>query len=248
MGLIKGLFDDLKMRITDPNGYLGKYGEDLTAKKLSIVKLFGRSGVTLRNVYIPTENNETTEIDLLYITQKGIFVLESKNYSGWIFGDESQYKWTSSMPNGEKFHFYNPVRQNKMHIKWLKEYLCEDIPMFSLIVFSERCELKKVTIKSDDVYVFNRDIMYWEIRRIWESVPDCLSKEQINEISEKLKEFTNADKSVKESHVEQINKKGLICPWCGGELVVRTAKRGNNHGNQFYGCGNFPKCRFTKEI
>ena len=112
MGFLKGIFDDIKMQITDPNGYLGKYGEDLTERQLNIVKLFGRSGVTLRNVYLPADKGETSEIDLLYITQKGIFVLESKNYSGWIFGSESQYQWTSSLPNGEKFHFYNPINQS----------------------------------------------------------------------------------------------------------------------------------------
>ena len=34
------------------------------------------------------EDGETSEVDLIFITQKGIFVFESKNYSGWIFGDE----------------------------------------------------------------------------------------------------------------------------------------------------------------
>ena len=174
MGIFKDIADDIKLQITDPNGYLGKHGEDLTENKLKLVKLFGRSGVTLRNVYIPTNNDETTEIDLLYITQKGIFVLESKNYSGWIFGDEKQYQWTASLPNRKKIHFYNPIKQNKNHIKWLGEFLQQEIPMFSLIVFSQRCELKKVTLTDPDVKVFNRDMTYWVIRKIWDSNPDVL--------------------------------------------------------------------------
>ena len=40
----------------------------------------------------------------------------------------------------------------------------------------------------------------------------------------------------------------LVCPRCGGQLVLRTAKKGENAGNQFYGCSNFPKCRFVKNI
>lgn len=38
------------------------------------------------------------------------------------------------------------------------------------------------------------------------------------------------------------------CPQCGGELVLRTAKRGTNAGNQFMGCSAYPKCRFTKAL
>ena len=39
-----------------------------------------------------------------------------------------------------------------------------------------------------------------------------------------------------------------ICPNCGGKLVLRTARKGDNAGKQFYGCGNFPKCRYIKNL
>lgn len=248
MGLFKDFLDDIKLQITDPNGYLGKHGEDLTAKKLDVINFFGRNGITLRNVYLPAEEGETSEVDLLYITQKGIFVIESKNYSGWIFGSENQYQWTASLPNGKKFHFYNPIKQNKTHIKWLQDYLKQDIPMFSLIVFSERCELKKVTFNDPNVHVFNREYTYWAVRKIWDSSPIVLSEEEIKAIANKLTPLTNADEATKCAHVEQIQKKALVCPKCGAELVLRTAKRGDHAGNQFYGCSNYPKCRFTKTV
>ena len=38
----------------------------------------------------------------------------------------------------------------------------------------------------------------------------------------------------------------LVCPWCGRELVLRTAKKGSNAGKEFYGCSGFPKCRYIK--
>ncbi|WP_334039066.1 DUF2034 domain-containing protein [Alteromonas macleodii] len=41
-------------------------------------------------------------------------------------------------------------------------------------------------------------------------------------------------------------EKNKVCPKCSGELVERTAKRGPNAGNTFYGCSNFPKCRYTE--
>lgn len=73
---------------------LGKYGEKLTERKLNLINLFGRKGMTLKNIYIPKDDGETSEIDLVYITQKGIFVIESKNYSGWIFGNLCSQYWT----------------------------------------------------------------------------------------------------------------------------------------------------------
>ena len=40
----------------------------------------------------------------------------------------------------------------------------------------------------------------------------------------------------------------IICPVCGGELVLRTARRGANTGKQFYGCSSFPRCRYILNI
>jgi restriction system protein len=37
-----------------------------------------------------------------------------------------------------------------------------------------------------------------------------------------------------------------ICPKCGSKLVLRTAQKGPNPGQKFWGCSNFPKCRFVK--
>ena len=48
------------------------------------------------------------------------------------------------LPNQQKNRFYNPIKQNRTHIKWLQKYVGEDVPLFSIIVFSERCELKNL--------------------------------------------------------------------------------------------------------
>lgn len=83
----------------------------------------------------------------------------------------------------------------------------EDIPLFSIIVFSERCDLKKVTVSNENVKVIKRDRMYNTVKTIWDAYPDVLSKEQINELTFKLKELTNVDEAVKKAHVENIEKK-----------------------------------------
>ena len=66
----------------------GRYGEYLVYKYLSEFERFGAK--FLFNAYIPKQNGETSEIDVLMLCTKGIFVIESKNYSGWIFGNENQ--------------------------------------------------------------------------------------------------------------------------------------------------------------
>ena len=81
-----------------------------------------------------------------------------------------------------------------------------------------------------------------------------LTESQINSLFEKLDSLSHSDKSKKKEHVREIKQeksrydddisKG-ICPRCGGKLVLRTASKGPNAGSKFYGCSNYPKCKFT---
>ena len=87
----------------------------------------------LFNLYIPRENGKTSEIDLIMLHQKGLFVFESKNYSGWIFGNENNKKWTQTLPTGygesHKEQFYNPIMQNATHISAVRKYIDDTIPI-----------------------------------------------------------------------------------------------------------------------
>lgn len=258
----KSIIDSILDNIFDSN-WVGKRGETLTERELKLVRLFGRKGQILKNIYVPKDNGETSEIDVIYITQKGIFVIESKNYSGWIFGDEDSYNWTVMLPNKQKNKFYNPIKQNKTHIKWLSSFLNFQIPFFSIIAFSERCELKKVNLNSSDVKVIKRDRLYATIRNIWENTADAIDEISIMEIKDKLSALTNVDEAIKQAHISNIKEKydnqttvkndeikseERICPKCGVKLIQRVVKKGENAGKQFYGCSNFPKCRYTEEL
>lgn len=83
----------------------------------------------------------------------------------------------------------------------------DEIPLFSIIAFSERCELKKVTVYSEDVKVINRDLTYATVRSIWDKNPDKVSEDKINELYEQLKKMTNVDEAVKAAHIENIEKR-----------------------------------------
>lgn len=258
MGLFRKIIGSL---IASPTPeFIGEQGEQAIAKVFGRINFWGRKGRLLQNVYVPYGNNETVEIDLLYITQKGIFVIESKNYSGFIFGNEDHQNWTSTLYAGkdwfgrkkvEKYHFYNPIRQNSAHIKALRHYLGASIKAISIIVFSERCELKNISVKSPDVFVCKQNEFPTIVRDIWNSYPDVFCEEQINSIFEKLLPLTGQSGDVKKKHISDVQSKlntSGICPWCGSPLVLRTAKRGANAGHQFWGCSRYPNCKYTKNI
>lgn len=273
--MAKSLMDMIIDKIFTPD-VVGSIGERRIDHELDMLQLFGHKGKSLRNIYIPKNDGSTSEIDLVFITRQGIFVIESKNYSGWIFGNEKYNYWTASLSKNMKNKFYNPIKQNRTHIKWLKKYLGKEIQTYSIIVFSERCELKDITVESTDVKVIQRDSVYATIRDIMDDAPDRLTDDEVNDIFEQLNELTDVDKAVKEAHIRHINEKhiapkdsssktktddpvktslsdpeqkeDLVCPRCGSPLVLRQAKKGKYSGNSFYGCSGFPKCRYIKNI
>lgn len=239
---------DIWKLILNNNEVVGEIGEFYTGIGLTFANLFGYKGRSIKNLYLPKTNGNTTELDMIYITKKGIFVFESKNYSGWIFGNENDREWTASLANGNKNRFYNPVLQNKTHIETLQGLIGKGIPLFSIIVFSDRCTLKKIVVNQSQVKVINRIELVNTIKDIWNKSNDLLSDNNIDEIYNDLIKYANADKTVKEKHIDNIKKRENICPKCGANLMIRTAKSGANVGKQFYGCSRFPSCRYTRNF
>ena len=241
----------------------GKRSERAVAAKLEIDRFWMHEGKILTNIYIPKKLGETTEADVVYITRKGLIVVENKNYAGYIFGNELNKNWTVTLYAGktwyggnkvEKYHFYNPVWQNRTHIKYLNRYLGDNLKAFSLISFSDRGELKDITISSADVYICNHSKISSVIRNIYGENADVLTSEQIDEIYYKLLPLTEVGKDVKQKHIDNVQygiyENGIIseCPVCGSKLVLRTARKGANAGNQFYGCSNYPRCKYTRNV
>lgn len=240
---------------------IGKVGEYHIGRELERTNRGRVKGEILFNVYVPTTDGRTTEIDLLYITRAGIFVIESKFYKGWIFGKDTNKTWTEvlytrktwSNPRGsEKHRFYNPIMQNNTHINWLMKYVGNDVPMFSLSVFSNDVEFKELDLSHSpkNVFVCKRNQMASIISRCYDYYPKTISEVEVQRLYKRLSAFTNIDNVKKEQHKQDVYDKshGLICPECGGKLVLRTARTGRNAGNQFYGCSNYPKCKYTKDF
>lgn len=87
-----------------------------------------------------------------------------------------------------------------------------------------------------------------------------LSNEAIDSYCQKLFSYTQVLKEQKQEHIHNIEEKykpisrnavntdALICPWCGGKLALRTPRDPAKASRKFYGCSNYPKCRFTRNI
>lgn len=220
----------------------GAYGEYLTDYALDHGDIPGRYA-TFNNVYVPTRGR-TTEIDVLMLHERGVLVIESKNYSGWIFGSVDQKQWTQVFKGGIKEHFYSPVKQNRSHINALRNHLGLDESAFvSLIVFSERCKLKKVPDNTPELRILQRQHLVREVNRILEGRERMFSDEQMDELEARLAELLKTDEKA-EQHIEVVKaiKNGELCPWCGAELVRRESEHG-----AFLGCSTFPKCRYTAD-
>lgn len=162
-------------------------------------------GKLLSNIYVPKINGGTSEIDLVLIHPKGLFVFESKNYSGWIFGDEAHQYWTQILPAGRhvrKERFYNPVLQNASHIKHLMYFNNrKDIPIWSIIVFSDRCELKDITVRSKNVRIVQWRNVAATVEQICNDIQlDFLSNTEVLTLYTHLFPYTNTTEEEKQRH------------------------------------------------
>ena len=251
---LKNILTDIKNVFTDgepslissigmDRGEIGEYRSEYVLNNRALTNICKIQ--TVHNVYLK-DNGLSTEIDVIAVTEKGIFVIESKNYGGKIYGDENSLKWMQYFPNGTKHQFYNPIKQNRNHIKKLSSYLSlNDNYFISYIVFSNRCELRKVPKNYPGLNVIKREQLLWFIKSELQVRQSVFTEEQCNYIFQKLNELSGVADEIKNQHIEQIHniQAGLICPYCGKELIKRNGKYG-----EFYGCSGYPKCRYTKKI
>ena len=222
---------------------LGKWGE----KKVSLLLGLLGNGYKVFNDVIIRNGNWTSQIDHLIISHYGLFVIETKNYKGWIFGSETASQWTQNI-YGKKNRFMNPIHQNYAHVKAIEALLSQEyplLPIFPIVAFSSEATLKFDT--NGKVVTFRQ--LARTIRSHQDKVLDSV---EMTAIVEWLRTADINSADVKKEHVQMIKARkkeksdavvGSSCPQCGGTLVERKGKNG-----AFIGCSNFPKCRFTKRI
>ena len=163
----------------------------------------------LTNLYIPKADGATTEIDLVILHATGIYVIESKNYGGWIFGSETSKNWTQTWKVGARFKFLNPIWQNKGHLKALQEHLNGIYPhcYFSVIVFGNRAQLKKVPTPPDpNLVILNRNRLKRQIMKDFNDRLRVFSETELEDLFHRLSQFTLADQDTRDRHILSIKK------------------------------------------
>ena len=214
---------------------IGWFGELWTKQELN--KLSKDKYTILNNIFIK-ENEHTHQIDHVVVSPYGIFVIETKQYNGYITGNKYDKNWIRHTRK-KQYYYTNPIRQNYGHVKALSSLLnIEESKIFNIVCIPSRAKLK---IEHDG-----------ELTRINTLISKITSyqNEIINNIDEIVIEIIKnniTDKSIKKNHIKNI-KTNIIdndpnkCPKCGGQLVVRNGKYGT-----FIGCSNYPKCKYTRK-
>jgi len=180
------------------------YSEGLSVEERSVVNVLAK-GLThkeyfiFNNLILPKGYESSTQIDHIVISKYGIFVIESKSYKGWIFGDEKNKSWTQSLPRGYKYHFQNPIHQNYGHIMILKENLgFSEKCFFNIIVFADRCEFK--TNRIDNVLFLSELVNY-----IKDKKEEKLNKEEVLMAIGKISYMCQVVDITEEDHINNIN-------------------------------------------
>jgi DNA-directed RNA polymerase subunit RPC12/RpoP len=223
----------------------GARGEKLVAGRL-------RKGLPdeyriLNDIYLPLPDGTTTQIDHVIVSQYGVFVVETKTYSGWIFGDEKSKEWTQSIYR-KKSRFQNPMRQNYRHICALADNLGIDKSYFiGVVAFTGDCTFK--TDMPDGVVYSRRAAEY-----IRSHNKPTIKASQVDELANAIAEWQGTvGEERKSCHVANLKKRHSAvregdvpaCPYCGGRMVLRTRKK---DGAKFYGCASYPACRGVVNI
>jgi len=227
----------------------------------------------VNNVTIPDDVGGTTQIDHVVVSRYGIFVVETKNMKGWIFGDDKSEKWTQQIFK-VKNTFQNPLRQNYKHIKSLAAMLnLSDDLFIHVIVFVGECTLKNRDKLPPSVVQGGFSAVGFIKSCKDEKIPDSNIEDILAAIEsgrksrtlkthfEHVKHVKNiiadkeqnivqtAEQNIEQDIVENIGLQPILvqdeplCPKCGAKMVQRTATRGANTGNTFWGCSRYPKCK-----
>ncbi len=219
--------------------FIGFVGELII--KIKIGKNIDGQQYSIHNYQVAVEN-KSMQVDHIVINKYGIHVIETKNFSGRIYGAENQLKWTQILAYGKvKNQFYNPIKQNETHLINIKKIVSDnDVPCSNIVVF-----VKNNTYKINSSHI----VKLGAVKRVINTPISKteLTSSQITNIYNVLNTYQSSNKISKAEHIDNIydtqNKiENNICPRCGSELVEKSGKYG-----KFWACSNYPNCKFTKK-
>ena len=219
----------------------GWIGEKTTTVGLRL-RLDAETYRQIDNVIVPSRNG-TTQIDHVLVSVYGIFVIETKNMKGWIFGSAENDTWTQVLV-GKKYQFQNPLKQNYRHTRCLAEYLHLDHRVFhSVVWFIGDCTFRTPMPEN----VLNAGLSGY----IEKFSARCLTEDQVAETDSTLRTLKEHPVATRSEHVRSLqdrHQSETECPRCGAPLQQRIARRGPRAGRPFLGCSRYPACEYLRNI
>jgi hypothetical protein len=154
-----------------------------------------------------------SQIDHLVISPYGLFVIETKNYSGEIKGKRNDKNWLVN----NRFKMFNPLRQNYGHVKAIESITqsYKKINFISMISFTMRCrfsidpELRQIS--SNELIIYDVELTEFIGRKLIrlsaENSEPFLKNEDIIHIYNLLVKANIMDPKIRVEHVEKASGK-----------------------------------------
>ena len=178
--------------------FIGKSGERFVSKKL--FDLDPNKYTVLNDLMLPSEGNtSTTQLDHVVVSNFGIFVIETKNFEGWIFGNAYHKQWTQVIYHYKK-RFYNPLYQNYAHTKALEILLRPFYPKLPIVGFVAFPSAEKLEISGTTAVGHVSDI----VRKILSYNTEVVSDTDKVDIIGILTSYNITDKQIRSSHNKDI--------------------------------------------
>jgi len=200
----------------------------------------------LHNLTLRTPDG-ATQIDHVFISRFGVFVVETKHMAGWIFGREADPHWTQSL-YGNNRQFQNPLRQNHKHVKAVEDALdTGQGVVHSVVVFTGSSKFQKAM--PPNVTVLGGFVSYVKSFYL-----EILSQEQVDRfVAELQRRALPKSNILRRHHVRRLRQRSnpnayRNCPKCSSRMVIRTARRGRRAGSQFWACSGYPRCKYTQNV
>lgn len=243
----KGFFSSLLRAFSRSPEAIGERGEREVSYYLSDLPY---QDYMVFNDLLLVNGNYTTQIDHLILSRFGIFVIETKNYHGKIYGNDNMEYWKQYLPavgyrrtgRTQEHQLRNPVWQNEGHIKTLRRLVFgNDVPIIGILVFPSSADLCG-TVNYPVLRMRN------VARFILSCRNDVLTAEQVKDFCSRILEVTSTSGEDRAVHLDNVYRNQARrdaavangkCPRCGADLIVRNSRYG-----RFYGCSRYPNCNY----
>ena len=221
---------------------IGAAGEKAIANRLDGLP----EGYDLFNDVMFEHGGTTTQIDHIVVSVYGIFVIETKNMHGRVYGSANAEYWSQYLPEtryrNKEYRFRNPFWQNEGHIKALRRVLGDNgVPVHGVVVFPNETEFNV----NNDGSLLHRNELLSYILSFQEKVMDDGTAGKYSAL---IGAANVTEEEKRAAHLESVNRSreyrnSLVssgrCPKCGGQLVERYGRYG-----RFMGCCNYPECKY----